>query len=215
MDTKIISICNQKGGCGKTTITMQLSGLLGKNYKVLVIDADPQATATRWAASAEENKLFPAHVVGLSAAGTKVHQEVKKFIGYYDYIFIDCPPAVDSNVPQSALLISNLAIVPIIPSPADLWASAGIETLINNMKDINDNLNAIMVPNMCQTNINLNNEVLSILVNFDIPVSDNRLVLRTAYRQSATIGGIVSDIQGGEKASEEIKGLLKEVINLV
>ena len=76
--TKIISVSNQKGGCGKTTVTMQLAGILGnENYKVLVVDADPQGTSTRWAASAEDHKAFPATISGLSAAGSKVHQEVE------------------------------------------------------------------------------------------------------------------------------------------
>jgi chromosome partitioning protein len=107
--TKIISVSNQKGGCGKTTVTMQLAGILGnENYKVLVVDADPQGTSTRWAASAEDHKAFPATISGLSAAGSKVHQEVEKYVNMYDFIIIDCPPAVDSPVPQSALLISDL-----------------------------------------------------------------------------------------------------------
>ena len=95
IETKIIATANQKGDCGKTTITMQLAGALGKeNCKVLVVDADPQGTATRWAANAEDDSPFPATIAGLSAAGGKVHREIKKYLGQYDYIFIDCPPAV-------------------------------------------------------------------------------------------------------------------------
>ena len=60
--------------------------------KVLVVDADPQGTATRWAASAADDDPFPASVVGLAAANTKVHREVQKFANDYDYIIIDCPP---------------------------------------------------------------------------------------------------------------------------
>ena len=83
----------------------------------MVVDADPQGTATRWAASADDEAPFPASIVGLSAASSKVHREVKKFVNDYDMIVIDCPPAADSPVPQSALLVSDLALVPLIPSP--------------------------------------------------------------------------------------------------
>src|SRR5260363_310118 len=87
------SCSNQKGGCGKTTISMQLAGALGKDdCRVLVVDADPQGTATRWAANAEDDKPFPAAISGLGAAGGKVHREIKKYVGEYDYILIDCPP---------------------------------------------------------------------------------------------------------------------------
>ena len=88
MTAKIITVANQKGGSGKTTVAMQLAGTLGRrDHRVLVIDADPQGTATRWASSAEDEKPFPATVAGLSAAGGKVHREVQKFAENYDYMW--------------------------------------------------------------------------------------------------------------------------------
>ena len=116
MPAKIITVANQKGGSGKTTVSMQLAGTLARrSYRVLVVDADPQATATRWAASASDDIPFPASVVGLCAANDKVHREVRKFIDDYSVVIIDCPPAADSQVPQSALLVADLVLVPIIP----------------------------------------------------------------------------------------------------
>ena len=74
MPAKIITVANQKGGSGKTTVSMQLVGTLARRvYRVLVVDADPQATATRWAASASDDIPFPPAVVGLSTANEKVH----------------------------------------------------------------------------------------------------------------------------------------------
>lgn len=62
---------------------MQLAGSLGKDgLKILVVDADPQSTATRWVASASDDLPFPAHIAGLSAAGGQVHKEVKNILGY-------------------------------------------------------------------------------------------------------------------------------------
>src|ERR1051326_241416 len=136
MTARIIAVTNQKGGSGKTTLSMQLAGTLARRgRKVMVVDADPQGTATRWAASAEDDKPFPASVVGLSAASAKVHREVKKFVDDYRYIIIDCPPAADSPVPQSALLVADLALVPVIPSPLDMWAAVGIREVISNVGD--------------------------------------------------------------------------------
>jgi chromosome partitioning protein len=102
VESKIITAVNQKGGAGKSTLSMQVAGTMAKDgWRVIVIDADPQGTATRWAAAAEDDRPFPAPVVGLSSAGAKVHREAKKFVGEYAFIFIDCPPAVDSPIPQS------------------------------------------------------------------------------------------------------------------
>jgi chromosome partitioning protein len=214
-DTKIIAISNQKGGCGKTTVTMQLAGILGKDNKVLVVDADPQGTSTRWAASAEDANPFPATISGLSAAGSKVHQEVKKYMFIYDYIIIDCPPAVDSPIPQSALIISDLVIIPVIPSPADLWAAVGIKKLINNIQVVNESLQARILINMCQQNTNVAQETTSILDDFGIEKFKTKLSLRTAYRQSAVYGSTVLDIKGAEKATQEIQSLKHEVLSIL
>lgn len=214
MSAKIITICNQKGGSGKTTLTMQLAGTLArKKNKVLVVDADPQGTATRWAASADDENPFPASVIGLSAANEKVHREVKKFIEDYDFIVIDCPPAADSLVPQSALLIADLALVPIIPSPLDLWASVGIRRVIENVGEINETLKSRLIVNQCQPKTNLAKETLEILPEFGISVCKNYLRQRTAYRQSAVFGQTVHDF--GSKAGDaivEIEALTNEIL---
>lgn len=217
MPAKIISVVNQKGGSGKTTVSMQLAGALARRgNRVLVVDADPQGTATRWAASADDEKPFPASVIGLSAASTKVHREVRKFVDDYQYIIIDCPPAADSPVPQSALLISDLALVPIIPSPLDMWAAVAIRQVIENVGDINEALRAKLVINQCQPNTTLAKEALEVLPEFGIELCGTYLHQRQVYRQSAVFGQTVHDF--GSKAApaiQEIESLTGEVLALL
>jgi len=217
MSAKVITVCNQKGGSGKTTVSMQLAGSLAhRGFKVLVVDADPQGTATRWAASAEDETPFPASVVGLSAASTKVHREVKKFVDDYDFIIIDCPPAADSPVPQSALLIADVALVPVIPSPLDLWASVGIRKVIEGVMSINETLQARLVVNQCQPHTNLAKEVMEVLPEFGIQPSKTQLHQRTVYRQSAVFGQTVHDFgKPAAPAIAEIQALTDEVLEIV
>ena len=122
---RIIALVNQKGGPGKTTLAMHLAGELARRgARVMVADADPQATATRWAAAAPEDLPFPAAVAGLAATDGRIHRE---FIDVFDFVVVDCPPSADSPVSQSALLVADLALVPVIPSPPDPgrgWQSA-------------------------------------------------------------------------------------------
>src|SRR5215211_15650 len=216
MPAKIISVVNQKGGSGKTTLSMQLAGALARRgNKVLVVDADPQGTATRWAASADE-KPFPAPVVGLSAASTKVHREVKKFVDDYHYVIIDCPPAADSPVPQSALLIADLALVPIIPSPLDMWAAVGIREVISTVSDLNEDLKARLVVNQCQPNTTLAQEALEVLPEFGIDLCNTYVRHRQVCRQSAVFGQTVHDF--GSKATaaiKEVEALTDEVLALL
>jgi chromosome partitioning protein len=217
MGAKIIAVVNQKGGSGKTTLSMQLAGALARRQsKVLVVDADPQGTATRWAASAEDDKPFPASVVGLSAASAKVHREVKKFVDDYHYIIIDCPPAADSPVPQSALLIADLALVPIIPSPLDMWAAVGIRQVIENVNSLNEDLQSRLVINQCQPNTSLAKEALEVLPEFGIDLCKTFIHQRQVYRQSAVFGQSVHDF--GNRAApaiEEVESLTSEIKRLL
>ncbi|SRR6266540_3504642 len=217
MAAKVVAVVNQKGGSGKTTLTMQLAGTLAKRgVKILVVDADAQGTATRWSSSAPDDTPFPAPVVGLSAAGTKVHREVAKFTDDYTLIMIDCPPALDNPAPHSALLIADLALVPIIPSPPDLWAAVGIRQLIETLSAINKGLQARLVINNMEPRTSLAKEALDILPEFGIPLVETILHHRTAYRQSAAFGGTVHHL--GSKAApaiREIEALADEVLAIV
>lgn len=219
MRAQVISLVNQKGGCGKTTLSMHLAGALarrGQGMKVLVVDADPQGTATRWAASAADDEPFPASVVGLAAANTKVHREVQKFANDYDYIIIDCPPSADSQVPQSALLITDVALVPVIPSPPDLWAAIGIGKTIEGAQTVNEELKTRLVLNQLQPNTTLGREALEILPEFGIELAHNSLAFRQVYRQCAAFGQTVHNFGSKAKeAIEEIEALTDEVIALI
>jgi len=216
MTAKIITVCNQKGGPGKTTLTMQLAGTLARRgFKVLVVDADPQGSATRWAASADEEP-FPAPVVGLSAANTKVHREVQKLVNDYDFILIDCPPAVNSPIPQSALLIADVSLTPIIPSPLDLWAAIGIRQVIENAQHINESLQPRLVLNQHQPNTTLAKEALEILPDFRIELCKNSLGDRQVYRQSPTFGSTVHHFGNSARdAIDELEALTDEVLALL
>lgn len=217
MSAKILTVCNQKGGSGKTTVTMQLAGSFAqRGRRVLVVDADPQGTATRWAASADDDKPFPASVAGLANAAGKVHREIAKFVDNYDLILVDCPPAADSPVPQSALLVSDLAIVPLVPSPLDLWASVGIREVISRMSDINESLQARLLLNQAQPNLTLTRETMEILPQFGIELFETQWRQRTVYRQSAVFGQTVHDFDSRAAAArEEVENLADEVLALL
>lgn len=124
MNTKIVSVINQKGGCGKTTISVNLAITLSlrHNKNVVLIDGDSQGSATKWANKANEDEGFPCTVISLAKAAGFAHREIKKFIGLYDYIIIDCPPNTEAQFNASVLLVSDIALIPFNPSPIDMGA---------------------------------------------------------------------------------------------
>lgn len=214
MSAKVIVLTNQKGGCGKTTLTMNLAGVAGKTSKVLLIDGDPQGSASRWAASSSDEKPFPTAIMSLANVEDKVNREIKKYIPDYDYIFIDCPPAIDNKFTASALLVADLAIVPVVPSPTDLWSAVGIQKVISNVSDINEKLQARLVANLCQTNASISKEALELINEFEFTKFTTDIYQRTAYRQAAAFGGTVMDLDN-PKAKNEIRQLLAEIIAIL
>src|SRR5258708_34452245 len=111
MTAKIITVTNQKGGSGKTAVSVNLAGNLGRRrYDVRLADIDPQGSATAYVTTAAEGQELPVTLAGLSQTGERVHKYIQKFEAQYDYIVVDCPPVVDSKGPRSALLISHLVV---------------------------------------------------------------------------------------------------------
>lgn len=217
MAAKIITVCQLKGGVGKTTLTMSLAGTLARRGRdVLVVDADYQSGSTRWAAQAPDDRPFPATIAGLSGANNKVHREIQKYVDRFEVILVDCPPASDSVIPRSALLVSDLALVPVIPSPLDLWATVDIGRTIEEAAALNEELAARLVINQCQPQTTLTREVLEVLPKFGIEPCATWIHHRTAYRQAAVVGGTPHDLgTGAAQAVAELEALTDEVLALL
>jgi len=212
MAARIIAVANQKGGAGKTTLTMSLAGALANSgEKVLVVDADPQGTATQWGGSAPENKPFPATVIGLAHAKGKLHQMLKPLVSDYGYVLIDCPPSADEQASQSALLVSDVCLVPLQPTPADLWATVGIFELVNKAQTINPALKAFAIANRVSTS-NLGKQVIEVMRENEIKLLDARLGNRTSF-QEATIRGTTPHQMGASHkvAASEINLVIDEL----
>lgn len=213
---RLIAVTHPKGGVGKTTTSMVLSAELAeRGYRTLVADCDPQASASAWANAAPEGKPFPAAVVNLSAYAGRVHREIQKQLENYDFIIVDCPPGLDSLSPQSAILIADLVIVPMPPSPADLWACLGAVRLIERGADLNPALKARLLPNRV-VRTTLSNAIMRELAEFEIPLMSSRLTNRTAY-QEAVVSGVSMSALGREAkpAADEVRALADEVLALL
>ncbi len=214
---KIITFFNQKGGCGKTTIAMNVAAVLATDYKakVMVVDGDSQGSASRWIALADEDKPFPASIVGMAHIKTKAHQEIKKFKDDYDYIIVDCPPTLESVFSESALVVSDVGVLPVIPSPNDFFSVAGAEFMIERISEINDALNARVVFNSYQPNLTMTHEIEdSLSKSSKLGLFNARIGQRTAYRQAVVKGGSVLDMKD-IKAKLEMRELVREILLLL
>lgn len=216
MVAKITTVFNQKGGASKTTTAMNLAGTAGmRGLKVLLVDGDEQGTATRWNAQAPDGAPFPAMVTNLADMGGKIHQEVRKHIDSYDLIVIDCPPALRSPIPASAMMISDLAIIPVIPSPADLWAAQPAKQLAEDTQNQNEDLLVRIAAVMVQRT-KLAHEAIELLQQDEaMPLLKSQLGYRSAFKESQLLGGTVHRVQGAAAAIVEVDAFVDEVLELL
>lgn len=204
----IISILNQKGGVGKTTLAVNLARAFTKNgKKTLLVDSDSQGSALNWHERSNGDLL---DMVSLSKQ--TIDKDLKIFVDHYDYIFIDGIPRV-SNLTAITITCSDIVLIPVQPSPYDIWAT---EDLVRTAKDrqqvTNGAMKAAFVVSRKIVNTNLAKEIDIELQKMDLPTFKNATCQRVAYATSVEKGITVLDGEYyGSEACKEIQAISKEL----
>jgi len=206
----VIAVANQKGGVGKTTLAMNMAAGLTRRGSCIVVDADPQRSATMWIELSDSLRKFPAKVV---PAEDEIKKQIIQLQTEFDYIVIDCPPEIKSDSTMSAIEISKVLLIPLLPSPLDLWASTRIEELIKRVQRVNPTISAFVVLNQIEPRSAMSRGMDGALQEINIPVLRHRLSRRASYRTAALEGCSVYDLGfRGRVASEEIDNIIDEVL---
>ncbi|BCN13385.1 AAA family ATPase [Ralstonia nicotianae] len=216
MGARIVTVFNQKGGAGKTTIACNFAGTLGlRGHKTLLVDLDPQGTATVSTGQATEDRPFPATVINLGRH-PKPHNEIRKHIADYDFIVIDCPPAIESTAPSVALLISDIGLIPVAGSAGNLWAVKEAKNLALRALAENEVLQVRTIANMSK-NRTISRQVFEVLGNdAEIPMCATVISDRAAYPEAEVTGQTVTMMgSSAGPAKREINALVDEVLALV
>jgi chromosome partitioning protein len=209
----ILALLNQKGGVGKTTLALNLAGAwaaMGK--RVTLIDADPQGSALDWSQQRSREglpRLFG--VIGL--ARDTLHREAPEIARDADHVVIDGPPRVTGLV-RSALLASDLLLIPVQPSPFDGWASAEMLTLLSEARIYRPELAARFVLNRCGARTILSRETAEALAEHDPPVLGCTIGQRIAFAVAAQSGRLASELDEDSPAAREIATLVEEIERL-
>ncbi|MFO1039785.1 MAG: ParA family partition ATPase [Geminicoccaceae bacterium] len=207
----IVAVLNQKGGVGKTTLALHLAAaLVERGGKVLVIDADPQGSALDWAAARPGEPLFP--VIGLPRPN--LHKEVPRHATGYDWVIIDGPPRVN-ELARSALLAADLVVVPVQPSPYDVWAAREIVSLVKEAAVFKETQIARFAVNRKITNTAIGRDVFDALAEFEIPVLRNVISQRVAFAESAARGATVLEHDPEGPAAREVRAVAQELVELM
>ena len=204
----IIALVGNKGGTGKTTLAVNLACALNRIAPTAILDADPQGSSLQWRAIAESDETPP-----VFASDRQLDAVLKTRRKQCAHLIIDCPPSVNTMQTNLALQVSEIALIPVQPSPLDLWATAHIDHAIEEAKRSNPGLRPMLVINQLEPRTTLSRLVRQAIAELGLPASEAAIRRRVIYRAAMLEGKSVIDMGSrGAAAAEELHQLINEVI---
>ncbi len=207
-----IALANLKGGCGKTTISTNLSAALAARGSVGLVDADPQGALRHWVdwrhSDAADTRLPTLH-----AEHDDPLENLHSAQPQHAYVVADCPPSLDIAVTQRILERCDFVLVPVLPSPLDLWACAQTVEIITQARANNPKLRAALVLNQTEPKSAMTRAMQQAIAKLNIPVLTTTVRRRAAYRNAVVEGVSVFQLGArGREAANEINQILIEVL---
>lgn len=204
-----IALVSNKGGAGKTTLAMNLAAGLSRRAGTRLLDADPQGSASQWAMVADAADAFGQ----VLSAHERLAGHIGEGRGHSRYQVIDCPPSIHAPQTRTALEAADLALIPVQPSPVDLWATAHIAQVVEEIQAANRALRAFLVVNQLEPRTTLSRLIGDALGELDLPALSIAVRRRAVYRNCVIEGRSVYDMGArGAAAVAEIEAIIEEVL---
>jgi chromosome partitioning protein len=205
---KVITIAQQKGGAGKTTVAAHIAVSLSQAGKrVAIIDIDPQGSLTHWY-NLRENKFGEGYtgIKFVCSSGWRIDSAVRDLRDDFDYVVIDAPPHTQTES-KSAIRAADIIIVPMQPSPTDLWAT---QTTVEFAKSENKQTKILLnrfnsISKICK----------DIVAQINCEILESHIGNRVAFSSCFLNGTTVTESFPATQAADEIRQLTKEVLSLL
>lgn len=204
----IFALLNQKGGVGKTTLCIHLADALARaGSRVLLIDADPQQSAMKWSSMRAGQPTF--NVVGM--AKPTLHKEIVSLAADYGHVVIDGPPRL-TDLARSIILSADVVIIPVQPSPMDVWATAETTDLLNEAIVYKERLKGVITINRKIVNTAIGRDVREAVATLGFPVMNADISQRVAFAEAIAAGQTVLDMDPKGRAAREIEAFVEEIL---
>lgn len=209
MAGRIITVAQQKGGSGKTTVTVNLAiALRRRGLSVAVLDTDPQGSLGRWFMERLDRQGEDEGLEFTTSSAWGASYESEKLKKRFDVVLIDTPPKIESDL-RPALRVADLVLVPVASSQVDLWATEGVLDLASR-----ERRPVLVVLNRTRPNTRLGAEVAQGAAQLGVAVAQAQLANRVAYAETLGRGGAVAEGPPGP-ARDEIAALADEIMLLI
>jgi chromosome partitioning protein len=200
----IVTIAQQKGGAGKTTLAAHLAvawAVAGK--KVALVDIDPQASLSQWYGERPAGTVPALHLS--TVAGWRAEKELRTLAEGHDLVVVDSPPHAETEA-RIAVRNADLVIVPVQPSPMDLWATRPTLDLAAG-----EGTAALAVLNRVPPRARVADEVAARLAALGVAVATSQIGNRTGFAAAMMEGLTVMDGSRRSTARDEIAALAAEI----
>ena len=207
MAGQVITIAQRKGGAGKTTLGAQLAvAWIKTGARVALLDIDPQASLAAWAGLRRE-RLGAANIGFEFAAlpGWRAEQWIGEHARAADFVIIDSPPQVETEA-RIAVRAAALVLVPVQPSPLDLWATEATLAMAKN-----ERRPALAVLNRVPPRSSATERIAAALGQLGVAVATGRIGNRVALVQAMAQGLGVLETAAVSPAAAEIAALGAEL----
>ena len=209
MLSKVITISQQKGGTGKTTLAVHLAMAFIKyhNLKVAIIDTDPQGSLGKWFMIRTEKKVSNENLTFKTASLWGAQYESKTLKNDHDIVIIDTPPKIESDA-RPSIEAADLVLIPMAASHVDFWATGAI---VEIAKKANKKILAQI--NRSSQRSKLIDKTKDFIKSLDLQSTDTIIGNRQIYTSSMGEGKTAVEKQRKGNAVDEIKKLSEQILS--